>query len=73
MTDYTKGIYTVYTASGALLGVIDNDEFIRSDGCLVARFDDDEVYDMNGSYMGHFNDDVLIDARGNAVLTVSKG
>ncbi|MDP9504564.1 hypothetical protein [Pseudomonas protegens] len=57
MTDYTNGRYNVFEGRGpaaALIGRIDNDEFIRNDlGKLLYRIDDDQVYEVgSGDYIG---------------------
>ncbi|PIA74264.1 hypothetical protein CDR19_04150 [Ectopseudomonas toyotomiensis] len=53
--DYSAGRYNVYQGRGPsapLIGRIDEDEFVRSNGKLIYRVDGDEFYDMSGNFIG---------------------
>lgn len=51
-TNFSKGRYNVYSSTGAFVGRIDCDEFVRNGIELVYRIDNDEVYMINGVLMG---------------------
>jgi len=64
MIDYSKGRYTVKETSGALVGRIDEDEFVRSGTSLLFRVDGDKFYTLNGVLIGFIE---------NGIVTTPKG
>ncbi|WP_223464316.1 hypothetical protein [Pseudomonas sp. GL-RE-26] len=66
-TDYSAGRYNVYEGRGPgapLIGRIDEDEFVQSNGGLLYRIDGSEFYDMSGKYLG----EIVESGEGNAMV-----
>lgn len=70
MIDYSEGQYTVRTAQGAIVGRIDNDEYVRSGTELLYRVDGDEMYSNNGDFLGDIEDGEVIAPTGEVLFRI---
>ena len=68
--DYTQGQYVVADADGAVIGRIDNDEFVRSDSELLYRIDGEEFYDMSGRFLGFVDNGLVTSPTGRTLFTI---
>lgn len=64
MIDCRKGRYTVKDANGALVGRIDQDEYVRSGTTLCFRVDGDEFYTLDGVLIGFIRSGVVTTPKG---------
>lgn len=70
MIDYSRGRYVVRDTNGALVGRIDEDEFVRDGARLLYRVDGDEFYIVNGGLVGFINNGVVTTSTGERRFTI---
>jgi hypothetical protein len=68
--DYSQGKYSVLNASGAHIGRIDEDEFIRQGSTLLYRLDGSEVYAVNGGLLGFIDAGVAKKPDGQVLFSI---
>lgn len=71
-TDYSRGRYNVFDALGQPIGIIDNDEFVRSDDTLLYRIDGEEVYEVNGGLVAFLDHGVALSPNGQKLFTIRR-
>lgn len=64
MIDYSKGQYNVKDANGALVGRIDEDEYVRNGTSLRFRVDGDEFYTLDGVLIGFIRSGIVTTPKG---------
>lgn len=70
--DYSGGRYSVFSANGALIGRIDEDEFIRVGPTLKYRLDGTEVYAMNGESLAIIDNGVARTTNGQVLFSIQR-
>lgn len=64
MIDYSKGRYTVKDTKGAVIGRIDEDEYVRNGVSLRFRVDGDEFYTLDGVLIGFIRSGIVTTPKG---------
>lgn len=70
MIDYSSGQYIVRNAQGAIVGRIDDDEYVRDGTELLYRVYGDEMYSNNGDFVGDIEDGKVIAPTGKVLFRI---
>ena len=71
MINYSNGRYIVKDVSGALVGRIDEDEYVRNGAALCFRIDGDEVYALDGVLIRFIQSGIVTTPNGKRLYTIA--